>query len=309
MSIKDEKGIALILVLVVIVLLVSLVVDFSYTMRVDLTLAANFRDETKALYVARSGAETARLLLKEDDPAYDGLDEEWAHFNEHPGFISEDDEGRFKGALEDEASKIAINNIVTDEGSYNQLERLFRLLEMDPDLLDPILDWLDPDNEQSPLGAEDPYYQGLSPPYPCKDGPLATLEELLLVKGMTEEILYRAEGGKGLIHYLTIYSEGKVNINTASSIVLQSLSDEIDEGLAQAIIAYRQEEPFKEISEVKNVSGMTEEVYSEVSPYITTKSSTFSLRIEGQVRGIKKKISAVLERAGEDVKQIFWRVE
>lgn len=312
--IEDERGIALILVLVVIALLVSLVVDFSYTMRVDLTLAANLRDETKALYTARSGTEVARLMLKEDDPVYDSLDEDWAQFTEHPGFISQDDEGRFKGTIKDEASKIAINELVTeagevDEDRLKQLTRLFQLLELDLDLIDPILDWLDPDDRPRPLGAEDEYYLGLSPPYPCKDSPLSAVEELLLVKGMTEDIFYGDEEKKGLVHYLTTFSEGKVNINTAPSLVLQTLSDSIDEGLAQALLDYRQEEPFKTIEEVNNVPGVTAEIYSEINPVITVQSSTFSLRVEGQVRGIKKGIFMVLNRQGEEVRPIFWRAE
>ena len=81
MSIKDEKGIALVLVLVVVALLVSLVVDFMYNMQVDVTLAANQRDEIKALYAARSGVELARLMLQEDDPAYDARGRDWERWD------------------------------------------------------------------------------------------------------------------------------------------------------------------------------------------------------------------------------------
>jgi general secretion pathway protein K len=314
MSIKDEKGIALVLALVVIALLVSLVVDFTYTMQVDVTLAANMRDETQALYAARSGVELARLILQEDDIEYDALDEGWAHFDEHPGFIAVDDEGRFKGVIEDEASKFPIHTMVGDQGELvltrlDQLERLFELLEIDPGLIDAISDWLDPDDSVGPAGGEDSYYEGLSPPYPCKDGPLASLEELLLVKGMTEAILYGDGEREGLIKYLTIYTDGVVNINTASSVVLQSLSSEIDEGVAQTIIEYREEVPFRGIDELQTVPGMTGELYDAIKDRITTQSSTFSLKIEGQVRGIKKGIYVVLKRGGKEVKPIYWRVE
>jgi general secretion pathway protein K len=316
MSIKDERGVALVLALAVTVLLVSLVVDFSYTMMVDLTLAANLRDEQKAFYAARSGVELARHLLQKDDPAYDALDEDWALLNEHPGFISEDDEGKFKVNIEDEAAKIPINDLIAGDKvnlvRRSQLERLFEVLELDPHLIDPIIDWLDPDNNPEPFGAEDEYYQTLSPPYPCKNGPLAALEELLLVKGMTEEILYGTDEKKGLIHFLTLYADGKVNINTASAEVLQSLSDKIDKSLAQAIIDYRQEEPFKDkikYDDIKPLPGMTLEIFNEINDQCDIKSSTFSLHVEGQVRGIKKVVSTVLKREDKKVKPIFWRVE
>ena len=316
MSIKDERGVALVLALAVIALLTSLVVDFSYTMMIDLTLAANLRDEHKAFYVARSGIEMARHILQEDDNEYDGLDEDWAQFGDHPGYLSEDDEGRFKGTIEDETSKIAINTLIGEGGTIDtarldQLERLFELLELDLALIDAIIDWLDPDNTAGPSGAEDSYYEGLSSPYPCKDGPLAALDELLLVKGMTEEILYGTDEKRGLIHYLTIYSDGKININTASAEVLQSLSDDIDGNLAQAIVDYLQEEPFKEGSLCEHIKhlGMGTETCEELQGQSDVKSSYFSLRVEGQVRGIKKGIFAVLKRKGEAVTPVFWRVE
>jgi general secretion pathway protein K len=312
MSLKDERGVALVLALAVIALLVSLAVDFSYTMMVDLTLAANLRDEQKALYAARTGIELARHLLQRDDPTYDALDEDWARLAEHPGFISEDDEGRFKVTIEDEASKIALNAIVDKGASYQQLRRLLEQLELDPQLIDPILDWLDADHNPEPFGAEEPYYATLTPPYPCKNGPLAAIEELISVKGMTTEILYGTAEKKGLISYLSVYSDGKVNINTASAEVLQSLSDKIDKNLAQAIIDYHQKEPFKDkikYDDIKSLPGMTLEIFNEINDQCDIKSATFSLRVEGQVRGIKKVVSTVLKREDKKVKPVFWRVE
>jgi len=307
------------LALAVIALLVSLVVDFSYTMMVDLTLAANLRDGQKAFYVARSGVELAKHLLQEDDPAFDALDEDWALLPEHPGFLSADDEGRFKVTIEDEAAKIPLNKLITGDKDKKvdlvvraQLERLFELLELDPELIDPIIDWLDPDNNPQPFGAEDAYYQSLPSPYPCKNGPLAALEELLLVKGMTKEILYGQDEKKGLIHYLTLFSDGKVNINTASVEVLASLSDKIDNVTAQAIIDYRQKNPFQEIKydDIKSLPGMTLEIFNDIKDQCDIKSSTFSLRAEGQVREIKKVIYTVLKREeNKGIKPIFWRVE
>jgi general secretion pathway protein K len=319
MLIKGERGVALVLALAVIALLVSLVVDFSYTMMVDLSLAANLRDGQKAFYVARSGVELAKHLLQEDDPAFDSLEEDWALLPEHPGFLAADDEGRFKVTIEDEAAKIPLNKLITGDKEKKvdlmvraQLERLFDLLELDPELIDPIIDWLDPDNNPQPFGAEDAYYQSLPSPYRCKNGPLDALEELLLVKGMTKEILYGTEGKQGLINFLTLYSDGKVNINTASAEVLQSLSDKIDSATAQAIIDYRQKNPFQEIKydDIKSLPGMTLEIFNDIRDQCDVKSSFFSLRAEGQVREIKKVIYTVLKREEKKgIKPVFWRVE
>jgi general secretion pathway protein K len=316
MKLTDQRGVALVLSLAVIALLCALMVDFSYTMMVDMTLAANTRDEYKALYAARSGIELARYRLQRDDPAYDALDEEWAELATHPGFLSDDDEGKFKVLIEDEAGKIAINKLVAN-GQINpvirgQLQRLFEVLELEPQLLDPIIDWLDPDNNAQPFGAEDAYYQGLPAPYPCKNGPLAALEELLLVKGMTDEIFSGTPEKKGLRHYLTLYSDGPVNINTASVEVLQSLSDKIDPVTAQAIIEYRQDRPMKEIKydDIKSLPGMTLDLFNDIKHQCDVKSSYFSLRVEGRVREVKKVLGTVLKRSStKEIKPIVWRVE
>jgi len=328
MLIKGERGVALVLALAVIALLVSMVVDFSYTMMVDLTLAANLRDSQKAFYAARSGVELAKHLLQKDqkeNPDYVGLDEDWAQLPEHPGFLSEDDEGRFKVTIEDESAKIAINKLVTvdknkkkvvDSVVRAQLEGLFGILELDPQLLDPIINWLDADYNSDASKADEVFYQSQSPPYHCKNGPLDSLDELLLVRGMTKEILYGTEGKKGLIHFLTLYSDGKININTASVEVIQSLSPNIVQNQAQAIVNYLKEKPLigKESAEWDNVIRPLVEgsadISSDLQNQCVIKSSYFSLRVEGHVRDIKKVIYTVVKREDKKgVQSIFWRVE
>jgi len=324
MLIKKENGVALVLALAVVALLVSLVVDFSYTMMVDLTLAANLRDGEKAFYNARSGIELAKHLLQEDDPDYDALDEDWALLAEHPGFLSQDDEGRFKITIEDEAAKFPINKLVTgekekkvDPGRSEQLRLLFEVLEFAPELVDPIVDWLDSDSE-SVGGAEDAYYQSLPSPYACKNGPLDSLDELLLVKGMTKEILYGTEEKKGLIHFLTLYSDDKglLNINTASAEVIQSLSKDITQNQAQDIVDYLKEKPLtgKDPAEwdtvIRPLIGGSTTISDYLEGQCVIKTSYFSLRVEGQVREIKKVIYTVLKREEKKgIKPIFWRVE
>jgi len=310
--VKNRRGIALILALLVTALLVSLVVDFSYTMRLDVVLAANLRDEIKAGYAARSGVELAKVILQEDDETCDTLEEAWAHFSEHSGMIGEDDEGRFRGMIVDEASKLDINSTLDDQGEIlpdrrEQLVRLFELLGHERELVDAIVDWLDKNDDEEPAGAETAYYESLSPPYTPKNGPLSCVQELMRVKGMTEEILYGKDDTKGLVDYLTIYSEeGRVNLNTASALVLQSLSSEVDESLAQAIISYREDEGFTSADDMTKVPGLSG---ADIGAYVTTKSSYFSVRVVGEMREIRKEIFTVMKRSGKEVNSVFWRMD
>ncbi len=61
---------------------------------------------------------------------------------------------------------------------------------MDVNIADAILDWLDPDDTPRENGAEVDYYAAQNPPYAPKNGPLDTIEELLLVRGVTPELLF-----------------------------------------------------------------------------------------------------------------------
>jgi type II secretory pathway component PulK len=62
-----------------------------------------------------------------------------------------------------------------------------------PDFADVIHDWVDPDEERMPFGAEASYYENLAHPYSAKNGPMDSIDELLLLKGFTPEIYYGLE--------------------------------------------------------------------------------------------------------------------
>src|SRR5262245_20192976 len=122
-----------------------------------------------------------------------------------------------------EAGKINLNAILAlDKNKGDAGKKLLMALpNMTEDIADAILDWLDPDDTPRVNGAENDYYTGLDPPYRCKNGPLDSLEELLLVKGVTPELLFGNDRNRnGVIDadegdgdadlgwqaYLTIYS-------------------------------------------------------------------------------------------------------
>ncbi len=64
------------------------------------------------------------------------------------------------------------------------------LPNMNDDIVDAILDWLDSDEERRPGGAESNEYESLAIPYECKNGPMDSIEELLKVQGVTPEFFY-----------------------------------------------------------------------------------------------------------------------
>jgi type II secretory pathway component PulK len=105
-----------------------------------------------------------------------------------------DDEDRIRLGITDEASKLNLNT-----ATEAQLRRLVKAAvgeeneEIDPQgIVNAILDWRDSDHRARGEDAdtEGDYYRRLPKPYRVKNGPFDTVEELLLVKGVTGQILY-----------------------------------------------------------------------------------------------------------------------
>ena len=125
--------------------------------------------------------------------------------------------------------------------------------------LDRAFNGSDVDNAIHPNGAEDEYYQGLPVPYKTKNGMMETVEELLLIRGVTPEYYYgrteRAPDGSptylyGLSRYTTVFSAGRgINVNFAPLQVLMAIPGMPPEA-AEAIYQRRQVKPFASIDEI-----------------------------------------------------------
>ncbi|NOR50957.1 MAG: type II secretion system minor pseudopilin GspK [Desulfuromonadales bacterium] len=251
---NNEKGMALLLVLLIVTLLTSILMELSYSTLIEQRLTETFRDRTRAYFLARGGITAGQKLLLSDSNNYDSPTETWgggiSNYPVGEGFVSL--------AIEDLDGKLAINSLVSGNNPQtvvvDRLYRLLLLLEIDApaELTAGVIDWLDrgdepfqliqTDNLELPVtGAEDLYYQGLAMPYACKNGPLDSLEELLLVKGFTERVF------KIVSPYLSVADIKQININTAEREVLRSLSSEIGEQTVDLIIESRRDAPIRSI--------------------------------------------------------------
>jgi general secretion pathway protein K len=310
--VEGQRGVALVLTLLILTLLVVTGLEMNRAIRVEATLAENFRDLTQASYIAQSGVEIARALIQNDDPAYDGPDERWAHF-EYLAFLSPRlfPEGSFTGRILDENAKFNPNGILDAYGNLNlkkkeQMERLLNLLGHPADWMDALLDWLDGDDQPRARGAEKEFYLTRKKPHLPKNGPLDSLDELLLIRGVEPSFLYGGEGKEGLKNYLTVQSDGRININTAGLVVLMSLSPKIDQAMAQAVLVHRLEKPFKKPEDLRSVPGW-DAVYPLISSEITVGSNFFSVEILGSYREARADVQAVIRREGKRTRVLSWK--
>ncbi len=309
---SDERGIALLLTLVVLVLLTAVIVEFDYGAKVNLMTAGNFRDEIQAGYLAKAGVTAARAVLKDDakQPAtqkYDALTELWAQ----PMPPYPVGEGLVSIEIKDEAGKIDVNRLGDKSSSQakdtaDMLKRLLRVLEIEPGQIVPIVDaiknWVDPEHLHD--CAEDVYYQRLDPPYRCKKAPMDTLSELLLVKGVTPEI-YRK------IHpYLTTVSASAnpINVNTASAPVLQALDNNISTDTAQCI---QDQRPYDSVNSFYGcaLASAACQPGSPCRTQIGVTSSYFTVKAHGIIHETEKVVTAMVKRDRTKVSLISWQTE
>ena len=314
---ENEKGIALLVTLLILVLVVALVHEVFRIGAQSAQTGAYGRDSIRCLLLAEGGTGAARIVLRIDarDNQYDTLDEIWSRAA-LPITLGE---GEVSVTIEDEERKIDLNRLMLpngnapDERRLAVFQRLLDTLGIDRAIADAVVDWLDNDENPRVGGAESSYYLGLPNPYRAKNDLFDTIGELRLVRGVTADVFEK------LLPFVTVSSSGMVNINTAPKEVLMSLSagkdlaegGAIDSKTADEIIAYRVDHPFTVASQIGNVSPFLRDLYARtlIREILDVRSTYFHVRSSGDVGGTVRTIDAIGIRAGNELQWRFWRIE
>jgi type II secretory pathway component PulK len=305
---RRDEGIALILALLVLVILVVVILQMTASSLHNRTLAENHLSDLQNTYGARAGYHRAMIFLQVDQekaPEVDSLRERWAS-----PFEFELGKAHVQVSIADSERYINLSQLVNDKGEVipvvaSQLRRLVKVLRHTPDIADRIIDYIDADSKGE--------FEARA-----KNDRLYNLEELLRIDGISPEVVYGGtfdgQERKGLRDFLTIWPKtapdgsqaGMVNINTASSEVLQSLSDQMTPAVAEAIVAYRTQPPnngqpdqtgdFQKVDDLKRVPMMTDGIYASIQGQIVVKSSTFEIRARGTVGRVEKTWVYVVQR-------------
>jgi hypothetical protein len=319
-----RRGTALIVVLVVVVLLSLGAYTFSELMLAETEAASRFVREAQARALADSGVELAAAWLgAPDTESTENVYHNPSLFQsvllvDHPSDrgrgrvslvapVESDSAGQaLRYGMIDESSRININAIVGQElEDYVAREFLMYLPDMTEDVADAILDWIDGDDTVREYGVEGEWYLTLVPPYEPRNGPIASIEELLLVSGVTPELLFGEDANRnglldpseddgeasfpvdnadGLLNpgwaaYLTVHSkesnlrvDGTPKINLNESLLTElydQLEEEFGTEIATFITAYRLEGStnLPEIATADNTTGdeTTDEALQEAA--------------------------------------------
>ncbi|MEL7498096.1 MAG: hypothetical protein AAFN77_10830 [Planctomycetota bacterium] len=117
--------------------------------------------------------------------------------------------------LVDESCKINLNTLPFSDalqpGSGRNI--LMALPNMTEDIADAIMDWLDADDDVRDFGAESSFYESLNPAYQTKNGPMDSLDELLLIRDVTPQLLFGLDTNRNGVLDLDEASAGEVSID------------------------------------------------------------------------------------------------
>ena len=298
---RKRNGMVLVLVLAMIVILALSSLGLAERMLSERRAVQRLGREAQARAVADSGVEMTKLFLERSQTSQDAAGGCYDNPQLFQNVLVADDttprdRGRFtivapsirdrappeiRFGLEDESTRINLRTILNADqsGEGNARKMLMALPGMTESIADAILDWIDEDNTPRQQGAEMDAYTALRPAYSPRNGPPATIEELLLVRGVTPQLLFGLDAARmavgavgapsnvldgvdnsdgsmdhGWSAYLTLYSmesnlrqedgAAKINLNDAD---LKKLYDDLKKAFgdqwATFIVAYRQNGP------------------------------------------------------------------
>jgi len=228
-SIKKQKGVALFVTLLVVAIATLLATEIWFNNTLDISRQSNNRSAYQAKHYAKGMVLWAFDVLRQDfeqDSNFDNHSEPW---NQTITGVELED-ALLSGRLTDMDSKFNLNNLMIKgkihTQSHEYFKRILQNLELDVGLADRIIDWIDADQIPLPQGAEDTAYLSRNPSYRTAGQYFQHISELKLIADIDEETYQRL---KSFVTVLPIFGDKptKININTASILILKSLDRNI----------------------------------------------------------------------------------
>jgi general secretion pathway protein K len=332
-----KRGFAVIIALVAVTVLTLLAGAFAYAMKIETRLAANTNDDEQFYWIGRGGVDRACWWLAlEGNQPFSSKQQYWAggpgEGPETNGPLAGESltgypigEGTVSLSMTEMESKININN-----ANEPLLKQTLTAMGADANdisvVTDSILDWIDPDDNTRPAGAESDYYLGLTPwSYNAKNAPIDNIDELMWIKGVTHDMFYGGSSAQGntpfpehklgfghapnqepdyafgLRDVFTPFSLGRINILTADDKVLQ-LVPGMDTAAAQALETARDSDPpIRNVGGLLTAAGINPAAIGQMSQYFGQQGSTYEVHATATIGQLSHEYTAVVFRNGPNV--------
>lgn len=293
---KDERGFALLAVMLVLTLLSVVVMELAVSMRLEASMGRSFKEGLLAYHLAEAAVQQALREILSQAPIQ-AVDEtgQLVFYRAVPGSPLPTKlpalprervafgPGEFSYRLTDEESRLNLNTASSD-----RLDRLVGSLGLDKqarDIIgDSLQDWKDSDELHRVNGAEsEDHYRKLPVPYRARNGLLQDPAELMQIRGVTRRLYQGQEDKPGLGDLVTVHSRGAVNLNTASAAVLTAL------GLSEAEVA--------DVLQTRIRAPYTAVPGRFAGRGLEVGGATFRIEAEGWVGGVRRaRIFAIVQR-------------
>ena len=244
---RSQRGLALITAVLVVAIVATVATTLALGEQVWFRQAQNMTDRAQAISLRQGAVSYAAILLGRDGAQnqVDHLKEIWAQ--PLPPLPVENGMIAFK--VDDAQGRLNLNNLVRSGApsvaDIAMFQRLLTSQGLDPGASEALVDWLDPDSNARPGGAEDTEYLSLPQPYRAANQPLQSVDELRLVKG------FSAKAVEKLRPYVTaLPAPTTVNVSTAPDQVLAALTN-LSVTALKPLLDGRVDKPFMTIEEFK----------------------------------------------------------
>ncbi|MFP4294275.1 MAG: type II secretion system minor pseudopilin GspK [Halothiobacillaceae bacterium] len=293
MNRRRSAGVALITALLVVAISTSLAVGLAVRQNQAIQSTGGLLLTDQARELARSGLELALFALDEDDAKVDGPADAWAEGLS----VLPLDVGTLSIQVTDLQGRLNLNNLIDPEGLIDpvaraRLDRLLRALNLDPALADRIADWIDPDDQPSPGGAEDAFYAGRNPPHRAANRPLVSVSSLRLLEGLGDEEFAQ------LAPQVAALPRGtSLNLNTASDEVLRALGDGVKPSSPEVDAEERMPENHESVDAALQARGIDP---ASVTPQrLSVRSAYFLVDVRVELVQSRARLLAVVHRPGD----------
>ena len=292
---RGNRGVALLLVLWALVLLGTLALAFSWSMRTEALAARNGIDDARAYFQARTGVNRAVMLLATVSP--DNV--------LGSAIAGGGGDASYEVRVGSESGKVDVN-LVTEDVLLEILKKGGLPEEEAESVRDAILDWRDDDDVARPRGAERAEYAQMPEPVTPRNGKIRSVEELMHVKGVTkdfhEAFLSRVFTARG--------NSPKVNFLRAPEIVLRSLPG-VSVEAADRIVAGRAEGPpitAADLAEMVGEGLLTAQGLALISGPASSNVYTITAagKAGGDVTRVVRCLVEVSGSGGKSVKMLGW---
>jgi len=275
------------------VVLSGLALSLSYRAGVERRLA---RDDVVMAQLKAQAESVAAIAMSRLAHSHDSFTHESQAWHNHGPLASERWLSSWQSDETNQEPEYVVDyEVIDEEGklhtSFASAEALL-LLGMSHDQAASLADWMDEDDDSQSGGAESDYYRQHQPPHECKNAPLNSLSELLMIRGFSRTDYYGSvsldgQVRAGWIRWLTCVGDGRLNLNTAPLEVLKTLP--LEAGAAEQIAAYRtfypdsggklEDHVFRSAEDIHQLQGLTRADADLLAALAKFKSSHFRILI------------------------------